>query len=144
MKFFALLALIPSLALASTDPAKVESIDNAREGNLAQLVLKNFRENHKVDCQEGLELPAFSIMKIDSGSSNHEKVPSTPYDYEAGYLVVQKCLSGSTFGGAYASVAKSVIMSGSFTSKYNRKNGPAKMENLQIKLVKEIDIKTQN
>lgn len=135
---FLALALSPA-AFASTPPEHVDQIDTAREGNLKQLVLDYYQANLKVACEES-SLPKTEITKMASDSANQEKVVGTPYDYAAHYIVIQKCLYGSTFVGAYSDTVNAVIVKGSFHSKYNKKNGPAKMENLKIELVRAVDL----
>jgi hypothetical protein len=128
-----------SSAIAGTDPAKVDGIDIARAGNLSTKVAEFFAANHKIECDFN-ELAKFEAFKISSASSNEEKVPTTPYNYSAKYLVVQKCLSGSTFAGAYTDTVKSAIVTGSFNASYNRRGGPVEMLNLEIKHVKDIAV----
>jgi hypothetical protein len=132
-------ALFSLNAMASTDPKQVDGIDTAREGNLSQLALNYFQSKLKVACDVN-EVLKFDIVKVASDSANQDKIPGTPYDYSATYLVVQKCLSGSTYAGAYSSPIKNSIVKGSFHSKYNQKNGPAKMEDLKFEYVKDIDL----
>jgi hypothetical protein len=127
-------------ALAATAPEDVDRIDNSREGNLKQLVLNHYMKTSKSPCQEGVELPKFEIVKVSSSSMNETKTIGTPYDYEANYLIVQKCLNGSTYAGAYSEPMKAVILKGSFRSKYNNKYGPAKMEDLKIEEVNNVDL----
>lgn len=131
-----LLAFV-STSYAGSDLELVDAMDTAREGNLSQLVLANYKKTQKEDC-DLMELPKYEIVKISSGSSNHEKTADTPYGYEATYVVIQKCLSGSTFQGAYSDLKKAITMKGSFDSDYNAKGGPAKMRNLKIEVLKNV------
>ena len=135
----ALLLTLPLSALASTPVENVDKIDTAREGNLAPLVLAHFKKNLSVACEEN-QLPKFEITKIATDSSNESKTPGTPYNYKGTYLVVQKCLYGSTFVGAYSDPMRASVITGSFHSEYDRKMGPKKMEDLKIELVKDIDL----
>lgn len=136
--------VLPASASAATPVEQVGKIDAAREGNLRVLVSNFFRTNLRAACEQG-QLPRIDTMKISSNSANEEKVPGTMYTYEADYLVVQTCMSGSTFQGAYLDVVKSSIVRGSFRSKYNAAFGPAKMVDLKIKLIREADLSvTQN
>lgn len=131
------LFLISISAFASTPSSAVEQIDKDREGNLSELVLKHFTENLKVECGEG-SLAKFEIFKLSSGSANDSKTPETPYTYEARYLAIQKCLTGTTYVGAYLEVVKSVALNASFSSQYNRESGPKKMEGLLIEVAKDV------
>lgn len=143
MKNYALLALALCISLpafASTDPRQVDALDTAREGNLSQRVLAYFKNGLEVACEDSNNVLKFEITKIASDSSNQEKVPGTSYDYKGTYLVVQKCLYGSTYAGAYSDPVKASIVRASFHSKYNRKNGPAKMEGLEFEYLKDIDL----
>ncbi|MGE3260498.1 MAG: hypothetical protein AB7K68_01855 [Bacteriovoracia bacterium] len=137
--FLFALVLCAAPAFASTPSENVDKIDTAREGNLKQLTVKYFQDNLKIACEEG-QVAKFDAFKITSESANQEKSPHTPYDYSATYLVVQKCLYGSTYVGAYADTMKSVLVKGSFHSKYNSKNGPAKMEGLAFEYIKDVDV----
>lgn len=134
-----LLSLVSATAFASTPVESVDKIDTAREGNLAALVLEHFKTNMKVACDTN-ELPKYEITKVGTSSAHQTKQPGTPYDYSAAYLVVQKCLYGSTFVGAYSDARKASILKGSFTSKYNRAGGPLKMESLKIEAVRDLDV----
>ena len=141
MKFlFTTLFILSHSAFASTPPGQVDRIDSFREGNLAQLVLKHYKANFKVGCAaNGTQLQKVEIIKLASASHNQEKRPGTPFNYEATYLILEKCLYGSTYAGAYSDSVKSVAMKGSFHSNYDENGGPAMMEDLMISLVKEID-----
>ena len=132
-------ALLPLAALASTPVEQVDKIDTAREGNLRELAVNYFKANLKVNCDEG-QLAKFEALKVATDSSHETKQPGTPYNYSANYVVVQKCLYGSTFVGAYSDTQKAVLLKGSFRSFYNRLNGPAKMENLKFEVLKDLDL----
>lgn len=132
-------ALLSTQAFAATDPKQVEAMDLARQGNLPQLVLGEFAKSQtSADCEGGLV--KYQIVKVSAESYHQEKRPGTKYDYSAVYLVSQKCHSGSTFAGAMIDNAKSALYKGSFTSAYNSKNGPARMESLKIEFVKELSL----
>lgn len=92
------------------------------------------RDNRETDQRDRVG------SKISSSSSNEEKIPTTPYAYEGSYLVIQRCLFGSTYVGAYLDAKKTFIMKASFTSKYDQQGGPKKMENLKIELVRDADL----
>lgn len=132
---------LANTALAATDPAKVDQIDRAREGNLAKIVADFYTKNSKSACEEPIEVSKVEVFKTGSSSLNEEKVPGTPYTYTAQYLVVQKCHSGSTFGGAYTGPGDAVLIKASFTSKYNEKGGPAEMKNLYFQILRPVDLK---
>ena len=121
---------------AATDPKYVEKIDSQREGNLQLLVKNHVLANAKHDCG------GHDVYKIDAIKTwaNVEKRPGTPYEYEATYLVIQKCHTGSTFVGAYITTEKASLVSASFRSNYNSKGGPEKMENLNIKIEKDVEV----
>ncbi|MGZ3696327.1 MAG: hypothetical protein ACXWQO_20360 [Bdellovibrionota bacterium] len=137
----ALLAVsFANVAMASTDPRQVDALDTAREGNLSSLVLDYFKKNLKVACDDVNNVVKFEITKVASDSANQDKKPGTLYDYKGTYLVVEKCLFGSTYAGAYSEPVKGTIVQGSFSSKYNAKNGPAKMEDLKFQVVRDVDL----
>lgn len=143
MKMIAvLLSLVSVTAMAATPAEQVDGIDTKREGNLSALVLEHFKKNMKIACEEG-QVAKFEITKVGTSSAHQTKTPGTPYDYAAAYLVVQKCLYGSTFAGAYSDAMKSSLLKGSFTSKYNRAGGPLKMESLKIEAVRDVDVSVQ-
>lgn len=136
---FIALAIMTTKTFAGTPVEMVNKIDQAREENLAELVLKNFVQTQSIKCEPN-ELAKYEIVKISSDSANQEKVPGTAYDYKATYLVIQKCIYGSTFVGAYTEARKTTEMEGSFTSKYNKKGGPLKMQGLKITATKNIEL----
>jgi len=129
--------LLSISAFASTPSSAVAQLDKARAGNLSEYVLKYFTENLKVDCEIG-SLAKFEILKLSSGSANDAKTENTPYTYDANYIVTQKCLTGTTYAGAYLDVVKAVVLKASFASEYNENHGPKKMEGLKIEVAKDI------
>ena len=131
------LLLLSISTFASTPSSAVAQLDEAREGNLSEYTLKYFTENLKIDCGIG-SLAKFEILKLSSGSANEAKTENTPFSYDANYLVTQKCLTGTTYAGAYLDVVKAVVLKASFTSEYNEQNGPKKMEGLKIEVAKDM------
>ena len=141
MKFtVALLVLALSFsALAATPPEAVNGIDADREGDLSVTVVDYFKKNLAIAC-DSEQVVKIDVLKLTSSSNNEEKKPGTPYEYQAQYLVVQKCLYGSTFVGAYSDTMKSVILKGSFNAHY-KKEGSFKRgatTDLKVEQVKEI------
>lgn len=137
--FVSSMVALPLASMASTPPEAVDRIDTAREGNLQQLVKRFFQKNAAVACDVNQTMK-IDILKLSSSSANDEKTVATPYEYSANYLVLEKCLYGSTFVGAYSDAFKSVIMTGSFKAHYKdiSKFTPAAMTDLTIKVVREI------
>ena len=133
----ALVSLVATSAFASTPVEAVNKIDLEREGDLSAKVVDFYNKNLKVECETN-ELAKVDIVKLSSSSMNEEKTPNTPYSYSATYLVVQKCLYGSTFVGAYSDAKKASIVTGSFKASYNFKGGPKEMKDLKIELVKDV------
>ena len=139
MKALLLVAALSLNAFAATAPDKVDLIDAARAGNLRQLVIQEFVSKYKADCTEN-EVPKYEAIKLSGGSSKQTRNPGTPYNYEATYLIIQKCLWGSTYAGAYFDFAKSSMITGSFTSHEDHKGRVTKMENIQLKFLSDVTI----
>ena len=146
MKYAPLFALalstVSAAALASTDPKAVPGIDKTREGDLAKKVAAFYQSTKPVGCDADYGLTTFSATKLGSGSSMDEKVENSTMTYEATYLAVSICNTGSTFSGAYREVMDAAIIS---ASRFGRvKNGGAPLvasEPDTFKIVRKIDPK---
>lgn len=139
------LLLLASLTLsiaahASTPPEAVDGITKDRAGNLEQLTLAQAKKTMGDVCEKDVQVAKFEIILLAADSANAEKTPGTSYDFTGHYLVIEKCLYGSTFVGAYADTVKSAIFKSSFTANYASRGSfkPKKMRDIKIALVKEI------
>jgi len=67
------------------------------------------------------EVSSSKALKVTSDSSHEEKRAGTKTNYEATYLVVKYCYSGSTFVGAYQSLKDAVLVTAQRVGYENRK-----------------------
>ena len=134
-----ILVVSASTVLASTDPKAVDQIERQREGNLPQMVVDYYTKNVAVACDIGNAVK-YEVVLVASSSMHQDKVADPIYDFQGTYFVAQKCQSGSTYAGAYSELKSAALIDGSFSSKYNKKRGPAKMQNLKIVLLKKLDL----
>jgi hypothetical protein len=136
---FLTLALSLNAFAVGPSPEEADQLDTAREGNLRNLVIQEFAAKYKAACPEE-EGPKFEAIKLASGSYNQSKTPGTRFNFEATYLVIQKCLAGSTFQGAFTSLVKSSIMKGSFTALADRNERPTKVKDLKYEFVSDVTL----
>jgi len=138
------LVAVSKFSQASTDPAKVPSIDQKREGDLAAAVAKFYAANNSVDpssCEEQAGLPTYTAQKIDSGSVFEEKIPHSPITYDATYLALRICNTGSTFSGAYREAEEAVVIMASRTGLANDAGGINATQADSFKIVRKVDLK---
>lgn len=114
-------------------------MENQRQGNLPQLV-QDFYAKTEIACEPTqTQLDKYEVLRVGSQSYDEDKKPGTGYNFEGTYLVVHKCLSGSTYAGAYSEVKSAALIDASFHSFYTKARGPKAMENLKIQLLKPVD-----
>lgn len=139
MKFVLVMAMLASVnAFAATDSEYAPVLDAGREGNLRQLVIEEFQRNNKIACDTN-EAARFDAIRLASGSAHKDK-GTYAYEYEATYLVIQKCYSGSTYAGAYGSLVKSSVITGSFDSVETKKGKATTLTNVKFKFVKDVNL----
>lgn len=126
-------------AVAATDSQRVDGLDTLRQGQLAETVLTEFKTKYKLEC-DGPSIPKYEILKVASSFANDEKIVNSPYWYAADYLVVQKCLEGSTFSGGTSTPVKTLLMKASFHATSDTKGGPGVIDSLKIEVLKMLDI----
>lgn len=103
--------ILPAVfALASTPPEAVPGIDATREGDLAKKVLIFYTASNPKGCDEDYGKTTYSVTKLGSGSSLDEKKPNSTITYEATYLALSTCNTGSTYVGAYRDISSAVII----------------------------------
>lgn len=144
MKLYPLLSttllLQAGLALASTPPELVEKIDNSREGDLATKVAAFYDLSPSAARCGVLETARTVAYKISSGSWHEEKVPGTKTRYEASYLVLKYCFSGSTFVGAYREAKDARVIKASRIGVENAAGAIVPSQPDQIQVLKAVEL----
>ncbi len=128
------------LAAASTPPEAVPGIDKSREGDLAKKVAAFYeKSNPNTTCvTEDIGKSTVTALKLDSNSVLEEKTENPPAIYEATYLVVSVCNTGSTFAGAYRDVSSAAIV---YAKRHGiQKNGVIKPDKAdEISVIRSLD-----